>query len=40
MDLQKLKELAFQHMGNRKAHREREKGFIYYHPTRRSSDLG
>jgi uncharacterized protein len=34
MDLQKLKELAFQHMGNRKAHREREKGFIYYHGQR------
>jgi uncharacterized protein len=34
MDLQKLKELAFQHMGSRKAHREREMGFIYYHGQR------
>jgi uncharacterized protein len=34
LDLQKLRELAFKHMGNRKAHREREKGFIYYHGQR------
>ncbi len=34
MDLAKIRELAFKHMSNRKAHNEREKGFIYYHGQR------
>ncbi|NLC43488.1 MAG: HD domain-containing protein [Clostridiales bacterium] len=34
MDLQELKALAFKHLGNRKAHPERERGFIYYHGQR------
>lgn len=34
MDLAEIKELAFKHLGNRKAHSERERGFIYYHGQR------
>ena len=34
MDLQELKALAYKHLGNRKAHPERERGFIYYHGQR------
>lgn len=34
MDLVKIRELAYQHLANRKAHNEREKGFIYYHGQR------
>ncbi len=34
MDLVKIKELAFKHLANRKAHKDREKGFIYYHGQR------
>ncbi len=34
MNLEKIKELAFQHMADRKAHKEREKGFIFYHGER------
>ncbi|MGI6570942.1 MAG: HD domain-containing protein [Caldicoprobacterales bacterium] len=34
MDLQRIRELAYEHLGNRKAHLEREKGFIYYHGQR------
>lgn len=34
MDISLLNELAFKHMANRKAHPEREKGFIYYHGLR------
>jgi len=34
MDLKKLNELAYKHLGDRKAHYEREKGFIYYHGQR------
>ncbi|HEY5561410.1 MAG TPA: HD domain-containing protein [Clostridiaceae bacterium] len=34
MDIKVLKEIAYKHMGNRKAHLEREKGFIYYHGLR------
>lgn len=34
MDLEKLKCLAYKHMGNRKAHNYRERGYIYYHGQR------
>ncbi len=34
MDVEQLKELAYIHLANRKAHLEREKGFIYYHGQR------
>lgn len=34
MDLQLIKQRAFQHLGKRKAHRHREVGFIYYHGAR------
>jgi uncharacterized protein len=34
MDLEVLQALAFKHLGNRKAHPERERGFIYYHGQR------
>ena len=31
MDINVLKEIAYKLLANRKAHLEREKGFIYYH---------
>ena len=34
MNLENIRELAFQHMADRKAHKEREKGFIFYHGER------
>jgi uncharacterized protein len=34
MDINTLREMAYKLMGNRKAHLEREKGFIYYHGLR------
>lgn len=34
MDVKKIRELAFQYMANRKAHIDREIGFIYYHGQR------
>ncbi len=34
MNLEKIKELAYKHMADRKAHKEREKGFIFYHGVR------
>lgn len=34
MDLEAIRELAFKHMANRRAHKEREIGFIYYHGQR------
>lgn len=34
MDLAAIKKLAFKHLANRKAHINREKGFIYYHGQR------
>ena len=34
MDQDQLKDLAYKHLGNRKAHPERERGFIYYHGQR------
>lgn len=34
MDMVTIQELAFKHLANRKAHNEREKGFIYYHGQR------
>lgn len=34
MNLENMKELAFKYLGERKAHHNREKGFIYYHGQR------
>ena len=34
MDLQLIKQRAFENLGGRKAHHHRETGFIYYHGTR------
>jgi uncharacterized protein len=34
MNLETVRELAFKHLGERKAHQNREKGFIYYHGQR------
>lgn len=34
MNLVNIRALAFEHLGNRKAHKDREKGFIYYHGQR------
>ncbi len=34
MNLEKIKELAFRHLADRKAHKDREKGFIFYHGER------
>ncbi|HHT37735.1 MAG: HD domain-containing protein [Candidatus Wallacebacter cryptica] len=34
MNLEEIRELAYQHLANRKAHKERELGFIYYHGQR------
>ncbi len=34
MNLEIIRELAFKHLGDRKAHHHREKGFIYYHGQR------
>jgi len=34
MNLDKIKEIAFKQMGNRKAHANREIGFLYYHGER------
>jgi uncharacterized protein len=34
MDLALIKQIAFENLGNRKAHRHRETGFIYYHGAR------
>ena len=34
MDLQLVKQRAFEHLGKRKAHRHREVGFIYHHGVR------
>lgn len=31
MNINKINEIAFKAMGRRKAHLQREKGFIYYH---------
>ncbi len=34
MNLDKIRELAYTHLADRKAHKEREKGFIFYHGER------
>lgn len=34
MDINRIEELAFHKMGNRKSHSKREKGYIYYHGLR------
>ena len=34
MNLEQLRDLAYQHLGSRKAHQDRELGFIYYHGQR------
>lgn len=34
MDLEQIKQQAFEHLGRRKAHKHRETGFIYYHGER------